>query len=227
MYYKLVTSLKYVIKLSETIKNRRAKIIYLERGIHMSYISGKVIRELREKKQLTQKQLADILRVSDKTISKWETERGLPDISLISPLASALSVSVAEILVGEYAVNDNRSANMKKGHFYVCPVCGNVIWATGKASYNCCGIQLPEADIEEPDERHNLQAEIIENEYYVHMNHLMAKEHYISFIAYVTSNHAEIVKLYPEQEVECRFLRRGHGDIYAYCNRHGLFRLTM
>lgn len=198
----------------------------------MSYISGKVIKELREKKQLTQKQLADILQVSDKTISKWETERGLPDISLISSLAAALSVSVAEILVGEYAVNDNRSANMRKGHFYVCPVCGNVIWATGQAAYSCCGIQLPELEAEEQaaagqDVRHFLQVEIIEHEYYVHMNHPMTKEHYISFIAYVTADRAEIVKLYPEQGIECRFTRRGHGAVYAYCNRHGLFHISL
>lgn len=208
----------------------------------MGYVTGKVIKELRERKQMTQRQLADMLQVSDKTISKWETDRGLPDIGLISTLAAALGVSVTEILIGEYAVNDNRSANMKKGSFYVCPVCGNVIWAVGKSAYNCCGITLPALEIEEQDEasdaehpaknylenrHHDIVTEIIENEYYVHMDHPMKKEHYISFIAYVTTDRTEIVKMYPEQNIECRFFRRGHGNLYAYCSRHGLFCLKV
>lgn len=225
----------------------------------MNYVTGKVIRELREKKQLTQKQLADELQVSDKTISKWETDRGLPDIGLIGPLARVLGVSVAEILVGEYAVNDNRSANMRKGSFYVCPVCGNVIWSVGQGAYSCCGITLPaleaekleteniktegakagkgkETDAGTADEsiitdlwnqQHELSIEIVENEYYVHMEHPMTKEHYISFIAHVTADRAEIVKLYPEQGIECRFQRTGRGSFYAYCNQHGLYQVNL
>ncbi len=251
----------------------------------MNYVTGKVIRELREKKQLTQKQLADELQVSDKTISKWETDRGLPDIGLIGPLARVLGVSVAEILVGEYAVNDNRSANMRKGSFYVCPVCGNVIWSVGQGAYGCCGITLPALEAESMktdkaeisrkkatgiaegtgtaegttrmaegagtaegttgtaegtgipeggwaiadvwNQQHELTIEIVENEYYVHMEHPMTKEHYISFIAHVTADRTEIVKLYPEQGIECRFQRTGRGSFYAYCNQHGLYRMNL
>ena len=76
-----------------------------------SYVTGPVIKALREKKNYTQKQLADRLAVSDKTISKWETGRGLPDLSLLEPLASALGVSVAELLSGEQITNQNRSAH--------------------------------------------------------------------------------------------------------------------
>lgn len=193
----------------------------------MSYITGKVIKELREKKKFTQKQLADILQVSDKTISKWETDRGLPDIGLISHLAEALGVSVAEILMGEFVENDNRSGNMKKLLFYVCPVCGNVIQAIGKGSYSCCGIMLPTAEIEEVDEIHNIKVEVIDNEYFLHMEHPMTKEHYISFVAYVTSNRTEIIKLYPEQNIECRLAKKEHGYIYIFCNQHGLFRFNI
>ena len=64
------------------------------------YISAAVIKELREKKKITQAQLAEMLHVSDKTISKWETARGLPDIAFLEPLAGALGVSVAELLTG-------------------------------------------------------------------------------------------------------------------------------
>ena len=115
------------------------------------YVTGAAIRALREKKGCTQKQLADQLSVSDKTVSKWETGRGLPDITLLEPLARALSVSVAGLLSGDCAVNRNRSGNMQRGHFYVCPVCGNFLFALGEGAYSCCGITLPPLEAEEPD----------------------------------------------------------------------------
>ena len=64
------------------------------------YVTGAVIKELREKNNVTQLQLADKLGVSDKTISKWETGKGYPDITLLDPIANALSVSVAELISG-------------------------------------------------------------------------------------------------------------------------------
>lgn len=190
----------------------------------MSYATGNTIKELRDKKHLTQKQLAELLLVSDKTISKWETGKGLPDVGIITELAGALEISVAELLTGEYMENRNRSCNMKKVSFYVCPICGNVIQAAGNDSYSCCGILLPELEVEETDELHELKVETIDGEYYVSIEHEMNKEHYISFFAYVTSNYAEMIKLYPEQSAEGRFARREHGYFYAYCNRHGLYR---
>ena len=101
----------------------------------MSYINGKIIKELRENKNLTQKQLGEIISVSDKTVSKWETERGLPDITLLEPLSKALGVSVAELLSGENIVNKNRGGNIAKMKFYVCPVCGNIFFPWAKALF--------------------------------------------------------------------------------------------
>lgn len=191
----------------------------------MSYITAKLIKELREKRKFTQKELADKIMVSDKTVSKWETGKGLPDIGIIEDLAKALGTSAAELLTGEYRENENISANMKKVHFYVCPVCGNVITSIGKGSFSCCGIMLPEQEEESaPDEQHKLTVEIIDNEYYITMNHEMKKNHYISFIAYVTSDSMEIKKLYPEQNVEVHFSRKGGGFFLAYCNRHGMYK---
>ncbi len=132
----------------------------------MSYITGNTIKILREKNGITQKELAEIIGGSDKTVSKWETNRGLPDI----------------------------------------------------------GIILPKQEPESMDEAHSIFAETIDHEYYITMQHPMNKEHYISFIAYVTSDSVEIVKLYPEQDISVRFRKKGHGILYAYCNRHGLFR---
>lgn len=190
----------------------------------MSYVTGNTIKELREKKGYTQRQLAEILCVSDKTISKWETGKGLPDVGIIGELASSLGVSLAELLTGEYTENKNRSANMKKMAFYVCPVCGNVIQAAGNGSYSCCGILLPELETEEPDEEHTMQVEVVDGEYFVSIPHEMSKSHYISFLCYATSSCVQTVKLYPEQGAEDRFTRRGHGVLYAYCNRHGLYK---
>ena len=193
----------------------------------MSYVSGKMIKELREAKHMTQRELAEKLLVSDKTISKWETEKGLPDISLISELALNLGVSVAELFAGEYAINNNKASNMRKLGFYVCPICGNVITAIGEGNYNCCGVHLIRAEAEEEDSSHQIQCELIENGWYLHLEHPMEKDHYIIFAAYVTSDSVSIVKLYPEQSAECRFVRGGHGYIYAYCNRHGLYKVMV
>ncbi|MBO5459357.1 MAG: helix-turn-helix domain-containing protein [Lachnospira sp.] len=188
----------------------------------MNYVTGKVIKELREKKGFTQKELAEKLKVSDKTISKWENERGLPDTGIIQELAESLQVSVAELFAGEYVVNQNRAANMRKVSFYVCPVCGNVIFSVGEGAFSCCGVKLPALEAENDLEEHDLKVEIIENDYFVSMEHEMTKKHYISFAAYVTSDSVQMVKLYPEQNIQVRFARRGHGSIYVYCNRHSL-----
>ncbi|MEA4972323.1 MAG: helix-turn-helix domain-containing protein [Candidatus Metalachnospira sp.] len=189
----------------------------------LNYVTGNTIKSLREKKNYTQKQLADIINVSDKTISKWETGKGLPDISLLEPLAKSLSVSVAELLSGEYVTNINRSGNMLRSKFYVCPICGNVIHATGEGSFSCCGITLPVQEAEAFDESHCLLIARMENDWFMSIEHPMEKEHYISFFAYVTANKVQIIKLYPEQNPEVRFPISGHGIIYAYCNKHGLF----
>ncbi len=186
-----------------------------------NYITGKIIKELREKQGLTQLELADIINVSDKAVSKWETGKGLPDITLIEPLAKALKVSVIELMNGEYITNKNESSNMLKSKFSVCPVCGNIIHTMGENINSCCGINLPILEAEEGD---NITCEMVENEIFVSLNHEMSKEHYISFIAYVANDRCEIVKLYPEQNAEARFLKRGKGIIYAYCNKDGLMK---
>ena len=187
------------------------------------YVTGAVIRSLREKMGMTQAELAGKLCVSDKAVSKWENGRGFPDVSLLEPLGQALHISVAELLCGQAVVNGNRAANMMKSRFYVCPVCGNVIFARGEAMISCCGIQLPALDAEEADEAHGISAERVEDEIFVSVDHPMDKDHYLSFIAYVTPDRCETAALYPEGAAEARFFRRGSGRLYVYCNRHGLF----
>ena len=189
----------------------------------MSYVQSETIRALRERKALTQKQLAEKLCISDKTISKWETGKGLPDISLLEDLARALGVSLTELMTGDLQTNENRSANLRRMGFYVCPVCGNVITAVGKGSFSCCGIPLPVQEAQPEDDAHTITVEPVEDEICVTIAHPMTKSHYISFIAWVSNDRAELVKLYPEQDITVRFKKRGHGTVYAYCNRDGLF----
>ena len=199
-----------------------------ERGEKMNhYITGAAIRQLREKQKMTQQELADKIGVSDKAVSKWENSKGLPDITLIEPLANALNISVIELLSGEFVTNANKSCNMKRSKFYVCPICGNVISATGEAVISCCGITLPALEAEEPDEKHPVSVQYADSEYHVVVNHEMTKSHYISFIAYANDGRLEFAKLYPEGSAETRFMSRGRGYIYCYCNQHGLMRVKV
>ena len=189
------------------------------------YVTGAVIRKLREKKKITQEELAGLIHVSGKAVSKWETGQGFPDISLLEPLAKALDISVIELLSGEDIRNTNRSFKMARGKFYVCPVCGNVIIATGETVVSCCGITLPPLEAEPADEEHAVSKEIAEDEYFVSIDHPMTKEHYISFLAAVSDFGVQLVKLYPEGNAEARFKIDRVKTLYAYCNRHGLFRV--
>ena len=112
---------------------------------------------------------------------------------------------------------------MKRVQFYVCPVCGNIIQSIGEAVICCCGITLPVLDAEEADEKHPVEIEIVEDEYFVSVHHEMTRQHYISFIAAVRDDGVEIKKLYPEQNAEVRLKISGTRQILFYCNQHGLF----
>lgn len=188
-----------------------------------NYVTGAVIKRLRENKKMTQEELAQKIFVTSKAVSKWETGNGFPDIGLLESLGKALDVSVIELLSGEDITNLNKACNMAKGKFYVCPVCGNVIQTIGEAVISCCGITLPPLEAESPDEDHELKIERVEDEYFVTLNHPMTKEHYISFIAAISDQGVQLVKLYPEGNAEARFKINRVRKLYAYCNRHGLF----
>ena len=187
------------------------------------YVTGAVIKELREKNRMTQAELADRLGVSDKTISKWETAKGYPDITLLEPIAKEFKISVTELISGNAVSNVNVAANMLRSNLYACPVCGNIIHSMGEASVSCHGITLFPLEGEESDDEHRLEIEVVDDEYYVTVNHEMTKKHYISFIAAVSSDRIQIVKLYPEGNAEARFSIDGVREIIYYCNKDGLF----
>ena len=188
------------------------------------YVTGAIIRALREKRRMTQAELAVQLCVSDKAVSKWETGKGLPDITLLEPLAKALGVSIPELLSGQPIVNGNRASNLLRARFSVCPVCGNAVFSKGDAMISCCGIALPALEAEDAGEEHAVRVERVEDEYFVSSAHEMTKTHYLSFFAYVTQDRITFKALYPEGNAEARFFIRGAGWLYFYCNRHGLFR---
>ena len=189
-----------------------------------TYVTGNTIKNLREAKRMPQAELGDKIGVSSKTVSKWETAKGLPVISLLQPLSQALGVSVIELMNGEQITNRNRSSNLLRAKFFVCPVCGNVLWGFGDTMVSCCGVTLPALEAEEPDESHTLTVEAVEDEHYRTVSHPMTKEHYISFVAFVTTERIQLVKFYPEGDAQTRLQLRGRGWLYWYCNRHGLFR---
>ena len=189
-----------------------------------TYVTGNTIKELRESRGLTQAELAERIGVSSKTVSKWETAKGLPDISLLQPRAAALGISVSELTNGEHIINRNVSANLLRCKFYVCPICGNVIHCVGNAVVSCCGVTLPALEAEEPEEGHAVAIERVEDEHFLTMDHPMTKTHFITFAAFVTTDRVQLVKFYPEGNAETRMQLRGRGYLYYYCNQHGLFR---
>ncbi|SFS03872.1 helix-turn-helix domain-containing protein [Anaeromicropila populeti] len=184
---------------------------------------GNLLLGLRKEKGMTQKQLADAMNISDKTISKWERGIGCPDVSLLHELSKVLSVNIEKILLGELDPNNADGGNMKRIKFYVCPTCGNIITSTGEAEISCCGRKLSALNAKPSDEKHYLKVETIEEDYYITFSHEMTKKHYLNFISYVTCDRVLIVRLYPEQSGEVRFPKLYGGKLFFGCSQHGLW----
>lgn len=187
--------------------------------------SAKLLRTLRTAKGMTQRELAERLHVLPKTVSKWETGNGFPDVALIAPLAEALGVSAEALLGGKTEENAKEAGNMKRSKIYRCPACGNVIFQTGKAEAECCGQSLAPLRANDADEGHCAQFAETDGEYYVAFGHEMSKAHSIEFVACLTDDSAFVKKLYPEQDASCRVPIFRRGKYYCFCNLHGLFRI--
>lgn len=190
----------------------------------MNDSTGRLIARLRGEKGLTQRELAEMLSVSDKAVSKWERDGGLPDVGLLPALASALGVDVDALLSGSLTQNDEETGNMKKLKFYVCPNCGNIMTATGEGELSCCGRALAPLEAKTPDEAHQITVETVEDEWYISSAHPMEREHYIQFAALLTSDRLDMVRAYPQWELQARFFKRSHGILLWYCTEHGLFK---
>ena len=184
---------------------------------------GSLILTLRKEKNLTQKNLAALLNISDKTISKWERGLGSPDVSLLPSLSDILGTNIEKLLLGNLKPNDIKGGNMKKIQFYVCPNCDNIMTVTNQSEISCCGRKLSPLIPMPVDEKHDVDIADIENDYYITLKHDMTKSHYISFFAFVSYDKVFLEKLYPEQNAEVRIPRIGRGKLYFYCNQHGFF----
>jgi len=192
---------------------------------------GALLYRLRKEQGLTQKQVADQMNISDKTISKWERGFGCPDVSLLGELSSLFEVNIEKILNGDLEPNEPDAGNFRRMKFYVCPVCANVIYSTGNAEIFCCGRKLSPLAAKPADEKHMAVIEDTDGEYYVTFHHEMSKAHFISFVAYVTNEKLLLVKLYPEQEPSLRLpkmdsnilLNKYNKKLYYYCGKHGLY----
>lgn len=184
---------------------------------------GKVVKTLRIEHKLTQKQLADKLGISDKAISKWERGLGAPELSLIGELADLLDVSIDNLLSGDLSRNDFVGGNMKKSKYFICSCCQNITLCTGNAEVSCCGKKLTAQTAIKATDEHKVKVEIIENDWYITSQHPMNKEHYISFVAFANSDRVQLIKRYPEWNLDIRIQKQEHGTLFWYCTEHGLF----
>lgn len=152
---------------------------------------------------------------------------GCPDVSLLPGLAQILGVPVEGLLAGGLEEQEPNGGSMRNLRFYVCPQCGNLATATGAAGLSCCGRTLEALVPQKLDEAHGLVLEQAEEDWYLTAPHPMEKGHYLSFAALVSGEQATVVKRWPEWDFQVRLPRRGHGLLYWYCTRHGLFRQTL
>lgn len=185
--------------------------------------TGALIRQLRLKKGMTQREVAQRLRVSEQAVSKWERALGCPDVSLLRELAVLLNVDVRSLLSGELNESEKDGGNMRRIRFYVCPVCGNVITATGEAQVSCCGRALEAMKPVPCDGVHALRIAPMDGEMHIEFDHDMSKEHYIRFVAAVSYDRVLLVRLYPEQGSELRVPYLPRAVYYVGCSRDGLF----
>lgn len=184
---------------------------------------GRLIYKLRIEKGLTQLQLAERMNISDKTVSKWERGLGCPDVSLLPELSDIFNVDLSEMLSGKLIENDIQGGNMKRIKFYVCPNCGNVLTALSDTSISCCGKKLMPLELKKAEDNDKLSVEIIENDYFISADHEMTREHYISFVAFISADTLIMRKQYPEWNLQVRIPRISHGRLVWYCTQHGLF----
>ncbi|MFV2046239.1 helix-turn-helix domain-containing protein [Metabacillus sp. YM-086] len=184
---------------------------------------GNLIYNLRKEKGLTQKQLADSMNISDRTISKWERGYRCPDVTLLPSLSSILGVNIENILEGELASNDFVGGNMKRSNYFVCPSCHNIVLATGDIDISCCGRKVERLVAKKATDEEKLSITEIDSELFISSDHPMTKDHYISFIALATGDSVQIMKQYPEWGLQTRLPQHKHGKLLWFDTQFGLY----
>ena len=163
--------------------------------------TGNLIRSLRIKKGLTQKELAHMICVTDKAVCKWEKGRGCPNITLISQLSKVLEVDIQSILQGYLDRNKKIGENMNHLKFYKCPTCGNLVTSIKSVELSCCGNKLsPVSAQTRSDPEYQPVIQEFDGQYSIKFNHPMTKSDYISQVIVVRYDQIMTVNLYAESE---------------------------
>ena len=189
--------------------------------------TGELIRRLRTEQGLTQKELAGRINVSDKAVSKWERGNGCPDVSLLSALAAVFGTDIEVLLSGEIDKNEKEKGDMKKIRFYVCPKCGNIITASSEAAVSCCGTKLTALEAKEAQDDEKLRIEDIGGEWFISSEHEMTKQHYISFVAFLSDSNVMMFRQYPEWNLQITMPLYRYGRLVWYCTNHGLMYMDL
>jgi len=184
---------------------------------------GEVILHLRKERGMTQRELAEQLCVTDKAVSKWERGLGCPDISLLSKLSRTLGADLATLLSGSLPDEDSAGGNMKKATYYVCPTCGSITMTMGAAKLSCCGRKLVALVPQKAADGEKLHLEKVEDEWFITTDHPMTKPHHIAFLAFAAGDRLQMIRQYPEWDLQVRIPARTHGTLLWYCTEHGLF----
>ena len=163
--------------------------------------TGNLIRSLRIKKGLTQKELAQMICVTDKAVCKWEKGRGCPNITLISQLSKVLEVDIQSILQGYLDKNKKIGENMNHLKFYKCPTCGNLVTSIKSVELSCFGNKLsPVSAQTRSDPEYQPVIQEFDGQYSIKFNHPMTKSDYISQVIVVRYDQIMTVNLYAESE---------------------------
>ena len=163
--------------------------------------TGSLIRSLRIKKGLTQKELAQVICVTDKAVCKCEKGRGCPNITLISQLSKVLEVDIQSILQGYLDKNKKIGENMNHLKFYKCPTCGNLVTSIKSVELSCCGNKLsPVSAQTRSDPEYQPVIQEFDGQYSIKFNHPMTKSNYISQVIVVRYDQIMTVNLYAESE---------------------------
>lgn len=183
---------------------------------------GQLIYTLRKEKDMTQKQLAEALYLSDRTISKWERGIGCPDIKLLPHLAILLDIPIENLLTGEIKKVDIVGGNMKNSSYYVCPSCLNIGIATGNFVVSCCGRKLDSLVATKANDEQKLKIEEIDMQYSISAEHPMTKDHYVSFIALATGDQIQLYKQFPEWALQANIPKKKHAKLLWFDTQDGL-----
>jgi len=183
---------------------------------------GALIRLMRKEKGLTQKELAEILSVSDKTVSKWERGKGIPDISIMLSLSNIFGIEIEKMLEGEIRNSDFIVGNMENAMYYVCPQCGNIITCINEISVSCCGRRVERLVPKEAVSYDSLRLIKADLGYELSNKHPMTRDDHISFISVIAEDRHHLIKTFPEWDERYHISCFEEGTIMWYSKRDGL-----